>query len=338
MAKVLVTGGSGYIGSHTLVSLIKAGYQVVSIDNFMNSKPEALEAVQRITGQKAINYNIDLCDTEKVGKVFEDHQDIDAIIHFAALKAVGESVEKPILYFKNNLNSLLNVMDEVHKYGINNVIFSSSCTVYGEASDLPVTEETEMKEAESPYGRTKQIGEYVLKDLSGIWGTNVVSLRYFNPGGAHPSGLMGEAPRVKALNLVPVITETAAGKREKCIVFGDDYDTRDGSCVRDYIHIMDLADAHTKAVQYLLERKNTDHYEVFNLGIGQGVTVLEAIKAFEKVSGQSLNYEIGARRPGDVISIYSDYDKAKRLLEWTPQYTIEDIMRSAWKWEQDRPY
>lgn len=338
MAKVLVTGGSGYIGSHTLVNLIEAGYDVVSIDNHINSKPEALDAVKELTGYEVKNYTVDLCDAAAVDEVFAKNQNIDAVIHFAALKAVGESVAKPMLYFKNNMNSLLNVMEQVKKHDIQNFIFSSSCTVYGQATDLPVTEETEMKDAESPYGRTKQLGEYVLKDLSNIWGTNVVSLRYFNPAGAHPSGKMGEAPKVVALNLVPIITETAAGKREKCTVFGDDYDTRDGSCVRDYIHILDLADAHTKAVDYLVAGKNDDSYEVYNLGIGQGVTVIEAIKAFEKVSGQSLNYEIGPRRPGDVIAIYSNYKKANERLGWEPKYDIDDIMRSSWKWELERPY
>ncbi|MFT4566796.1 MAG: UDP-glucose 4-epimerase [Saprospiraceae bacterium] len=338
MAKVLVTGGSGYIGSHTLVNLMEAGYQVISIDNHINSKPEAIEAVKELTGKEVRNYEIDLCDAAAVSQVFQEHSDIDAVIHFAALKAVGESVEKPMLYFKNNMNSLLNVMDEVKKHDIQNFIFSSSCTVYGQATDLPVTEETEMKDAESPYGRTKQLGEYVLRDLAKIWGINVVSLRYFNPAGAHPSGKIGEAPKVIALNLVPIITETAAGKREKCMVFGDDYNTRDGSCVRDYIHIQDLATAHTKAVDYLIANKNDDNYEVYNLGIGQGVTVIEAIKAFEKVSGKKLNYEIGPRRPGDVVAIYSNYEKARQRLDWEPQYGIDDIMRTSWEWELHRPY
>lgn len=338
MANILVTGGAGYIGSHTMLDLINAGHNPISIDNFKNSKPEALLAIEELAGRSVINYPIDLCDVDAVMKVFDDHKDIDGVIHFAALKAVGESVEKPLLYFDNNMNSLLNVMKGVQENGIKHFIFSSSCTVYGQATDLPVTEDTEMKDAESPYGRTKQLGEYILRDLSKIWGTNVISLRYFNPAGAHPSGTMGESPKVKAVNLVPVITETAIGKRAECMVFGDDYDTRDGSCVRDYIHIMDLADAHTRAITNLLEGQNNSNYEVFNLGIGEGVTVLEAIKAFEKVSDQHLNYKIGPRRPGDVVAIYSNYEKAKSLLNWNPQYGIEDIMSSAWKWEQERPY
>ena len=338
MSKVLVTGGSGYIGSHTIVSLIESGYEVVSIDNFMNSFVAAIHAAEKLTGQKIKNYNVDLCDISAVAAVFKEQSDIKAVIHFAALKAVGESVEQPVRYFRNNMNSLLNVMEQVGIYNIPNVIFSSSCTVYGQATDLPVTEETEMKDAESPYGRTKQLAEYMLRDFSSIWGTKVISLRYFNPAGAHHSGKMGEAPRVKALNLVPVITETAIGKRDKCYVFGDDYNTRDGSCVRDYIHIEDLANAHTKAVDYLIANKNKQEYEVYNLGIGDGVTVLEAIKAFEKVSGIKLNYEVGPRRPGDVIAIYSNYKKAEDRLGWTPKFNIEDIMKTAWEWEQTRPY
>ena len=338
MAKILVTGGSGYIGSHTMLDLIQAGHEPISIDNFINSKPEALAAIESLSGKEVRNYDYDLCDTDAVLSVFQEQEDIEAVIHFAALKAVGESVEKPLLYFDNNMNSLLNVMKGVKQNGIKHFIFSSSCTVYGQATDLPVTEETEMKDAESPYGRTKQLGEYILRDLSKIWGTNVASLRYFNPAGAHPSGKMGESPSVKALNLVPVITETAIGKRDTCMVFGNDYDTRDGSCVRDYIHIMDLADAHTRAVDYLLEERNDSAYEVFNLGIGAGVTVLEAINAFEKVSGQNLNYKIGPRRSGDVVAVYSNYEKAQSQLKWKPKYGIDEIMSSAWQWEQNRPY
>ncbi|MEL6122958.1 MAG: UDP-glucose 4-epimerase GalE [Bacteroidota bacterium] len=338
MKKVLVTGGSGYIGSHTVVSLIEAGYDVISIDNFYNSYPQAMDGIATITGRQVVNYDIDLCDEAAVADVFAANTDIKAVIHFAALKAVGESVEKPIKYFKNNLNSLLNVADQVRQHGISNFIFSSSCTVYGQASDLPVTEHTTWQEAESPYGRTKQLGEYMLKDLARIWGINVISLRYFNPAGAHQSGHLGESSRVKALNLVPVITETAAGKRKSCTVHGDDYDTRDGSCVRDYIHIEDLANAHTKAVDHLMNKSNDGGYDVYNLGIGTGVTVLEAIESFEKVSGKKLNYEIGPRRPGDVVAIYADFAKAHEELGWSPQLGIDDIMRTAWQWEQTKPY
>lgn len=336
MSKVLVTGGCGYIGSHTLVNLIQKGHEVISIDNNVNSYPEMLEGVFQITGVRVVNYTYDLCDSNLIQQVFEQHSDIEVIIHFAALKAVGESVEKPLLYFKNNIGSLLNILEQAKTHHVKRFIFSSSCTVYGQATDLPVTENSEMKNAESPYGRTKQIGELILQDLATHTDINVLSLRYFNPAGAHTSGHIGEAPRVKALNLVPVITETAIGKRDKCTVYGDDYDTRDGSCIRDFIHVMDLADAHVKATDYLLSNKNSTAYEVFNLGIGQGVTVLEAIKAFEEVTGEKLNYNIGPRRPGDVVAIYSNYEKAKRELEWEPRYNVHDIMKTAWAWEMSR--
>jgi UDP-glucose 4-epimerase len=338
MAKVLVTGGAGYIGSHTAVDLINNGHEVVTIDNHHNSYEASIDHVHMITGIRPEHHKVDLCDTDAVQQVLRSLTDIDAIIHFAALKAVGESTEKPLLYFENNMKSLLNVLSYAQSSGVKNFIFSSSCTVYGEATDLPVTEETEMKEAESPYGRTKQLGEYMLKDLSQFSELKVISLRYFNPAGAHHSGLLGEAPKQIALNLVPVITETAAGKRSECVVFGDDYNTRDGSCVRDYIHVEDLASAHTRAVDYLLSGKNKDSYEVFNLGIGDGVTVLEAITAFEEVSGEKLNYRIGQRRDGDVVSIYSNYEKAKNRLGWEPKYDIKDIMRTAWHWENNRPF
>ncbi len=338
MAKIIVTGGAGYIGSHTTVDLINNGYDVVTIDNHHNSYEASIDHIQKITGKRPEHYQLDLCDDQATAALFLKLSDVDAIIHFAALKAVGESTEKPLLYFENNMKSLINVVSGAQSAGIKNLIFSSSCTVYGQASELPVTEETEMKEAESPYGRTKQLGEYILKDLSNYSDLDVISLRYFNPAGAHHSGLLGEAPKQKALNLVPVITETAAGKRKECVVFGDDYNTRDGSCIRDYIHVEDLASAHTSAVKYLLENRNNKSYEVFNLGIGDGVTVLEAIKAFEEVSNQKLNYRIGPRRPGDVIAIYSNYDKAKRLLGWEPTHGIKEIMNTAWHWENNRPF
>ena len=338
MAKVLVTGGAGYIGSHTAVDLFNNGYDVITIDNHHNSYEASIDHIHKITGKRPEHYKLDLCDAQATSALFQKLSDVDAIIHFAALKAVGESTEKPLLYFENNLKSLLNVVSGAQSAGIKNLIFSSSCTVYGQASELPVTEETEMKEAESPYGRTKQLGEYMLKDLAQYSDLKVISLRYFNPAGAHHSGLLGEASKQKALNLVPVITETAAGKRKECVVFGDDYDTRDGSCVRDYIHIEDLAAAHTCAVQYQLNQKTRDPYEVFNLGIGDGVTVLEAIKAFEEISNQKLNYRIGPRRSGDVIAIYSNYEKAKAVLGWEPKYGIKEIMNTAWQWENNRPF
>jgi len=304
MKKVLVTGGTGYIGSHTIVDLINHGFEVISIDNYSNSTPQALEGIKEITGKTIQNYVIDLKDLAATEKVFAAHPDLVGVIHFAASKLVGESVEKPLLYFRNNLNSLMNVIDCMRKYEVKNLIFSSSCSVYGNAAELPVTEATPMLEAESPYARTKQMGEQICRDVAHYeQGHNFVLLRYFNPAGAHATALLGENPANAPSNLVPVITETAIGKRPKMTVFGADYDTRDGSCVRDYIHVMDLANAHTKAMQYLLEGENQSNLEIFNLGIGEGVSVLEAIAAFEKVSGQALNYEIGPRRAGDVIAI-----------------------------------
>ena len=338
MHKILVTGGAGYIGSHTIVDLIEKGFDVISIDNHINSFPDSLEAIYQLTGKRVTNYDIDLRNETEINNVFLDHPDISGIIHFAALKAVGESVEKPLLYFDNNIKSLLNILQCAQNNNVSSFLFSSSCTVYGQADKLPVTEESEIKEAESPYGRTKQIGEFILKDVASGSNLNIISLRYFNPAGAHPSGKLGEAPKVVALNLVPVITETAQGKREKCYVHGGDYPTRDGSCIRDYIHVVDIADAHEKAITHLLNDKNEKQYEVFNLGIGEGVSVFEAIKAFEKVTGLKLDYEIGPRRPGDIMSSYADPSKAKKVLGWKPRYTIDDIMSTAWKWEQERMF
>ncbi|MBK7476736.1 MAG: UDP-glucose 4-epimerase GalE [Haliscomenobacter sp.] len=337
MPKILVTGGCGYIGSHTIVDLINHDFSVVSLDNLLNSNESSLEGVALITGKKVQNYRTDLCDLEGVRQVFLDHPDIQGVIHFAALKLVGESVEKPLLYYRNNVVGLLNLLDCMQEAGVPHLIFSSSCSVYGNANELPVTESTPRKEAESPYARTKQIGEDILQDLTNVDPRiNAILLRYFNPAGAHESARIGEDPSNPPTNLVPVITETAAGKRQELVVFGNDYPTRDGSNVRDYIHVMDLANAHTKALQYLLEKRNTARCEIFNLGIGEGVTVLEAIQAFERVTGKKLNYRIGPRRPGDVVAIYANLDKATRLLGWTPQRNIDDIMRTAWAWEQVR--
>ena len=337
MAKVLVTGGCGYIGSHTIVDLLDNGFRVIAADNYSNSDPAVLDGIEAITGVRVKNYPIDLSDLPATREMFSENLDIIGIIHFAALKSVGESVEKPLLYFQKNLGSLLNILQCMEDYDVKNLIFSSSCSAYGNADELPVTEDTPFQEAESPYARTKQMGEYILQDFSKKYkNINTISLRYFNPAGAHESALIGESPTQNASNLVPVITSTAIGKREKLIVFGDDYDTRDGSCIRDYIHVMDLANAHTKALQYLLENKNDFNCEVFNLGIGEGVTVLEAIEAFETVNQLKLNYEIGPRRGGDVIAIYANYDKAAKLLGWQPKRNIKDIMRTAWEWEKVR--
>lgn len=336
MSKILVTGGCGYIGSHTLVDLIDNGFDVISIDNLINSSADILEGVKAITGKTVQNYPVDLCDKAATQTVFRAHPDIAGVIHFAALKYVGESVEKPLLYFRNNLDSLLNVLECMVEFGVENIIFSSSCSVYGNATELPVTESTPFQTAESPYARTKQMGEQILEDVCfQEKGLNAVILRYFNPGGAHESTLIGEAATA-ATNLVPVITETAAGKRASMTVFGSDYPTRDGSCVRDYIHVMDLANAHTKAIEYLLAERQEKNCEVYNLGIGEGVTVLEAIHAFEAVSGVKLNYQIGPRRAGDVVAIYANNNLATSRLGWSAKRGITDIMRTAWAWQQKR--
>lgn len=336
MSKILVTGGCGYIGSHTLVDLIDNGFEVISIDNLVNASASILDGVKAITGKTVQNYPVDLCDKAATQAVFQTNPDIVGIIHFAALKYVGESVEKPLLYFHNNLDSLLNILECMLEFGVKNIIFSSSCSVYGNATELPVTESTPFQKAESPYARTKQMGEQILEDVCfQEKGLNAVILRYFNPAGAHETTLIGEAATA-ATNLVPVITETAAGKRASMTVFGADYSTRDGSCVRDYIHVMDLANAHTKAIQYLLANQQESNCEIFNLGIGEGVTVLEAIQAFEAVAGQKLNYVIGPRRAGDVVAIYANNDRAVRRLGWQAKRNITDIMRSAWEWELKR--
>lgn len=334
MAKILVTGGCGYIGSHTIVSLIEDGHEVVSIDSLDNSYAKVLDGIYKITSVNVLNLKVDLTDPQATTQALSDHTDVDAIIHFAALKAVGESVAYPRRYFDNNIKSLLHVLEFAEKTNVEHLVFSSSCTVYGIPDVLPVTEDTPLQPANSPYGRTKQICEDILIDTSNMNGIKSLALRYFNPAGAHPSGHIGEESRKPALNLVPVITETAIGKRDKCTIYGSDYDTRDGSCIRDYIHVVDLADAHVAALNYMLEGKMSSAFDVYNLGIGDGVTVLEAIHAFEKVAATSLNYEVGGRREGDVPAIYSTLEKAQRDFGWQPKYNIEDIMRSAWAWEQ----
>ena len=335
MAKILVTGGCGYIGSHTLVDLIQSGYDVISIDNNSRSNPDSLKGVEAITGKAVKNYKVDLCNFDDTHAVFQENTDIVGIIHFAAYKAVGESVDKPLFYYENNLNSLINVLKCVRDFEIPYFVFSSSCTVYGNPDVIPVTEKTVTKPAESPYGATKQMGEQILTDFAKKFtGTNVISLRYFNPVGAHPSIAIGELPIGRPQNLFPAITQTAIGKLPKMTVHGSDYDTRDGSCLRDFIHVSDIAHAHTLAVQFLENNKNATNYEIFNLGTGNGVTVLEAINAFEKVSGEKLNYEIGPRRPGDVVAIYANNDYAVKSLGWDIKYGIEDMMDTAWKWEQ----
>lgn len=335
--KILVTGGCGYIGSHTIVDLIKTGYDVVSVDNLMNGSEEILTGVEKICGRKIKNFKVDLSDVHQAAVFFEENHDFKGVIHFAALKSVADSVANPLLYYRNNINSLLNVLEGIYQYNIRNLIFSSSCSVYGNSKYLPVTEKTPFGEALSPYAYTKQVGEVMIHDFMKIHHRHSAAiLRYFNPAGAHESGLIGESTINVATNLVPVITETAIGKREKMTIFGTDYNTRDGSCVRDYIHVVDLARAHTMALKKLEEEDKRNSCEIYNLGIGEGVTVIEAIKAFEKVSNCSLNYELGERRPGDVEAVYSNYEKAKRILGWYPLHNIEAIMSTAWTWEKNR--
>lgn len=334
MAKILVTGGCGYIGSHTLVDLIQSGYTVISADNNSRSNPGILNGVEQITGKLVKNYKVDLCNFDDTFAIFQENPDIAGIIHFAAYKAVGESVEKPLLYFENNITSLINLLKCVQEFRVPHFVFSSSCTVYGTPDEIPVTEQTVPKPAESPYGYTKQMGEQIINEFAKSSGTRCILLRYFNPVGAHPSARIGELPIGRPQNLVPAITQTAIGKLPSMTVHGSDYPTRDGSCIRDYIHVSDIGHAHTLALQYLEQGKNKRLCDVFNLGTGNGVSVLEAIHTFEKVSGVKLNYTIGPRRAGDVVAIYANNDLARNELGWHPEYTLEDMLSTAWEWEQ----
>lgn len=334
MQKILVTGGCGYIGSHTVVDLIEKGYEVISIDDNSRSTTYLLDGIEKITGKKLKNYKVDLKNFDETLAVFQENEDISGIIHFAAYKAVGESVAEPLMYYENNLYSLINLLKCVKEFNIPNFVFSSSCTVYGNPDSIPVTEQSPIKKAESPYGATKQMGEQVLADFAKVTGTKAILLRYFNPVGAHPSIRIGELPLGKPQNLVPAITQTAIGKLPQMTVFGDDYPTRDGSCVRDFIHVSDIAHAHTLALEYVFNDRNKSNCDVFNLGTGNGVTVLEAINAFEEVSAVQLNYKIGPRRPGDVIAIYANNQLAVDELGWQIQYDLKDMMRTAWEWEQ----
>lgn len=337
MSKILVTGSCGYIGSHTVVDLLNNGYEVISLDNYINSSPDALLGIESITGKKPTHYSVDLCDLTSLDDVISQHQDITGIIHFAALKSVNESVEKPLLYYHNNLTGLTNLLKVVSKYNINNFIFSSSCSVYGQAKELPVTELTELQTAQCPYAYTKQIGEIIIKDICNVNPQfNSIILRYFNPAGAHSSILIGESPINPANNLVPVITETAIGKRNDLTVFGNDYQTIDGTCIRDYIHVVDIARAHTVALKYILEGKNGENYEIYNLGAGVGLSVLQVVNRFEELTGIKLNYKIGPRREGDVEAVYADNKLAEEKLNWTPQLNIDNILTTAWNWEQKR--
>ena len=333
MQKILVTGGCGFIGSHTIVDLLNNGYDVISIDDNSRSSNFSIKGIEQITGKKIKNYKVDLKNFDETQAVFQENTDIAGVIHFAAYKAVGESVGAPLLYFENNIFSLVNLLKCVEEFSVPNFVFSSSCTVYGNPDTIPVTELSPIKQAESPYGSTKQMGEEILQAFTKNGLCNVILLRYFNPVGAHPTAILGELPIGRPQNLVPAITQTAIGKLPKMKVFGNDYPTRDGSCVRDYIHVCDIAHAHTLAIQYLEQGKNESHCDVFNLGTGLGVTVLEAIKTFEEQSGVALNYEIADRRPGDVVAIYANNDAAVNKLGWKIEYDLKDMMRTAWAWE-----
>ena len=332
--KILVTGGAGYIGSHTVVELQNAGYSVVIIDDLSNSTAESIDGIERITGIRPVFEKLDCNDLEGLRKLFTTHSDIKGIIHFAASKAVGESVQKPLLYYRNNLNSLINLLDLMPQFDIKNIVFSSSCTVYGEPDQNPIDETAPVKPAESPYGNTKQINEEIIKDFvrSGADIKSII-LRYFNPIGAHPTAEIGELPNGVPQNLVPYITQTAIGVREQLSVFGDDYNTSDGSCIRDFINVVDLAKAHVIAIDRMLGDKSQDKVEFFNLGTGNGVSVLELIKVFEKVSGTKLNYKIVSRREGDIEKIWAEPKRANTVLGWTAKENIENTMASAWKWQ-----
>jgi len=333
--KILVTGGTGYIGSHTVVELQESGYEVIVVDNLSNSSIDVLDNIEKISGTKPVFEQFDLADAVKTDDFFSRNSDIDAIIHFAASKAVGESVEKPLLYYRNNLVSLMNLLDCQLKYNVANIVFSSSCTVYGQPDVLPVTEETPRKDAESPYGNTKRVNEDILKDT--IAANSVlkgIALRYFNPIGAHLSALIGELPLGVPQNLVPFITQTAAGLRDELKVFGDDYDTVDGSAVRDYINVVDLAKAHVVAIERLLGNKNKKNYEIFNLGTGNGASVLEIVNGFEKATGVKLNYKIVDRRAGDIEKIWADTTFANKELGWEAEKGLEETLLSAWNWEK----
>ncbi|HKK42074.1 MAG TPA: UDP-glucose 4-epimerase GalE [Bacteroidales bacterium] len=333
--KILVTGGTGYIGSHTTVELIEEGFDVVIIDNLHNSDAEVVDSIGKITGVRPELEVFDLCDRSRLDNFFMKHPDISSIIHFAAFKAVGESVKNPLGYYRNNLVSLMNLLDAMKTYGITDFVFSSSCTVYGQPEKLPVTENSPLQPAASPYGNTKQVGEAIIRDTT-ISDNSIraISLRYFNPIGAHPSGMIGELPRGVPENLVPYITQTAIGLRDELKVFGDDYNTPDGSCIRDYLHVVDLARAHVVSVKRLQDNKNRDNYEVFNLGTGKGVSVLEAIESFERISGINLKYSITGRRPGDIEKIWADPSYANSELGWKTLSSLDEAMKTAWEWEK----
>ena len=331
--KILVTGGTGFIGSHTVVELINAGYKPVIVDNLSNSDYQIINQIEKITGIKPDFFNFDLCDSTITDDFIKKHSDIEGVIHFAAFKSVGESVQDPLKYYRNNLYSLVNLLESFKGSKVN-FVFSSSCTVYGEPDQLPVTEDAPVKKAESPYGNTKQISEEILQDTTRInEQLKVIALRYFNPVGAHSSALIGELPIGVPQNLVPFITQAAIGKRGDITVFGNDYNTPDGTCIRDYIHVVDLAKAHVSALRLMESSKKTRNFEIYNIGTGQGNTVLEVIHAFESATGVKLKFTIGQRRPGDVEQIYGDVTKAEKELQWKAELGLEEMMSSAWAWE-----
>ncbi|MDO5971294.1 UDP-glucose 4-epimerase GalE [Flavivirga aquimarina] len=335
MDKILVTGGLGFIGSHTVVELQNEGYEVVIIDDLSNSTIKVLDGIKAVTGKEPLFEKLDLKDKLGVEAFFKKHNDVKGVIHFAASKAVGESVKEPLLYYENNIGTLVYILKELKKLPSASFIFSSSCTVYGQADELPITENAPVKEAESPYGNTKQIGEEIISDTCKVSPSlKAIALRYFNPVGAHESVMIGELPIGVPQNLVPFITQTGIGLREELSVFGDDYPTPDGTCIRDYIHVVDLAKAHVIALERLLKNKNKSNYETFNLGTGKGSSVLEVVQSFERVSGKKLNYKIVDRREGDIISAYADTNKANNELGWKTELSLDDAMRSAWAWEQ----
>lgn len=334
MKKVLVTGGLGFIGSHTVVELHNAGFEAVIIDNLSNSSISVLDGIEKIIGKKPLFEKIDLREKAAVQQFFAQHKDLVGVIHFAASKAVGESVENPLLYYENNLNTLVYILQELSQIPEANFIFSSSCTVYGQAEKMPITEDASVQPAMSPYGNTKQIGEEIITDTAKVTNINSILLRYFNPIGAHPSAEIGELPNGVPQNLVPFITQTGMGLRQQLSVYGNDYPTPDGTAIRDYIHVVDLAKAHVVALQRLLNQQNAEKVETFNLGTGKGSSVLEVIQAFEKVSGQKLPYQIVGRREGDITSAYANTNKANTVLGWKAELTLEESLASAWKWEQ----
>jgi len=334
LKRILVTGGLGFIGSHTVVELQNEGFEVVIIDNLLNAEEKVIYGIEAISGKKPVFENLDLREKESVKSFFKKHNDIVGVIHFAASKAVGESVENPLLYYENNINALVYILQELQSKTEANFIFSSSCTVYGQAEKMPITEDASVQPAASPYGNTKQIGEEIIQDVAKVSNVNAILLRYFNPIGAHSSAEIGELPIGVPQNLVPFITQTGIGLRKELSVFGSDYPTPDGTCIRDYIHVVDLAKAHVVALKRLIEKKNETAVEVFNVGTGKGSSVLEVIRSFEKVSGQKLPYKLVGRREGDIVEAYADTQKANTILGWKAESTLDEAIESAWKWEK----